>query len=146
MNYENLYSSLSLIQPEITISIFLLLIVVADLIFDKNKTLIPFLALAGLILASVQVILQVTHTGYAFPFSDVEASRNGMVTVDAFGAFFKIIIIIASFIIVYFSYESDEIKKSESKLGEYYDLIFGMILGMFLLSSASDLILIYVAL
>ena len=146
MNYENLYSSLSLIQPEITISIFLLLIVVADLIFDKNKTLIPFLALAGLILASVQVILQVTHTGYAFPFSDVEASRNGMVTVDAFGAFFKIIIIIASFIIVYFSYESDEIKKSESKLGEYYALIFGMILGMFLLSSASDLILIYVAL
>jgi NADH-quinone oxidoreductase subunit N len=146
MNYENLYSSLSLIKPEITISIFLLLIVIADLIFDKNKALIPFLALAGLIIASVQVILQITNTGYAFPFSDVYLSRKGMVTVDAFGAFFKLIVIISSFVLIYFSYVSDEIKKSEKNLGEYYALIFGMILGMFFLSSASDLILIYVAL
>ena len=98
MNLENLYSSLSLIQPEITISIFLLLIVVADLIFDKNKSLIPFLALAALIITGVQVILQFSNNGYAFPFSDVEAAREGLVTVDALGAFFKLIVIVASFI------------------------------------------------
>jgi NADH-quinone oxidoreductase subunit N len=146
MDLDNLYSSLNLIQPEITISVTLILIVLFDLIFHTNKKIIPFIAIIGLIVASIQVINQFSVTSYAFPFSDIQSIKKGLVTVDAFGAFFKIIIIISSLIIVYFSYVSDEIQKTTDRLGEYYALIFGMILGMFLLASASDLILIYLSL
>ena len=40
---------------------------------------------------------------------------------------------------------SDEIKKMIERQGEYYSLIFGMILGMFFMVSAADLIVIYLS-
>ena len=69
-----------------------------------------------------------------------------MVAIDPFGNYFKMLIIVTSVLVVFFSISSDEIKKITDRTGEYYALIFGMILGMFFMISASDLILIYLSL
>ena len=70
----------------------------------------------------------------------------GMLAIDPFGNFFKGIVIFASIIIVFFSLSSSEIKQVVDRHGEYYTLIFGMILGMFIMISAVNLIVIYLAL
>lgn len=143
MDLTNLYSNLNLIIPEIAVSIFLLLIVGVDLIFDKEKKYIPYVALSGLLITGYLLFYQQGTSESAFALKS--AGNTGMVAVDPFGFYFKLLILVSSIIIVFFSKSSKEIKEVFSRQGEYYALIFGMILGMMLMVSAVDLILIYLS-
>jgi len=140
----NLFQSLELIRPEIVLSIALIVLVTLDLIFHKDKKLIPYVALAGLILTGIFLLLNTGINAFAFIQSDL-MGKIGLVAVDSFGTFFKIIVVVTSIFIVFFSFSSEEIQKIKDRIGEYYALIFGMILGMFFLISAADLILIYLS-
>lgn len=55
MDLSFLYTSLSHIQPEIAIVITLLLIVFFDLLFQKNKSIIPYIAVIGIVVAGILV-------------------------------------------------------------------------------------------
>lgn len=140
----NLYQSLVLIRPEIVLSIALIVLVACDLIFHKDKKLIPYIALGGLILTGIFLVANSGVNAFAFIQSGL-MSKIGLVAVDGFGTYFKLLIVITSVFIVFFSFSSDEIQKITDRVGEYYALIFGMILGMFFIVSATDLILIYLS-
>ena len=142
MNFENLTTSLQLIKPEIALSILLVVIVLFDLIFDKRKNLLPFISIIGLLITSYFVVEQFGMNTFAF---EVGRSGAGLVAVDSFAAFFKMIVILTSIFVILFSVASSEIVNCGDRHGEYYTLIIAMILGMFLISSASDLILIYIS-
>ncbi|HEY7751789.1 MAG TPA: NADH-quinone oxidoreductase subunit N [Ignavibacteriaceae bacterium] len=142
MNFENLSSNLALIKPEIVISITLVLIVLFDLIWHKNKKILPYLSIAGIIISGYFVTEQFGINSSAFITG---LSSKGMIVSDPFGAFFKLIVLLSSLLIILFSITSSEIIKTEDRHGEYYTLIFGMILGMFFIVSASNLILIYLS-
>jgi len=139
---EFLSSSLQYIKPEIAISILLVIVVLFDLIFNKNKNLLPFISIIGLLITVYFVVGQFSVNNFAFKYSSTSV---GMLAVDSFAAFFKLIVILATIFIILFSVSSDEIKNSIDRLGEYYTLILGMVLGMFLIVSATDLILIYLS-
>ena len=145
MDIISLYESLEFIKPEIAISATLLLIVIFDLIFRTKKSVLPVIGTAGLIATLYILVSDLYITGFAFTISESNTSY-GMVAVDSFGTYFKVLITICSILIIYFSEASIEIRKTYDRKGEYYTLVFGMILGMFLLVSASDLILIYLSL
>lgn len=134
--------AIGFVKPEIAVSAVLLVLVLLDLIFHKDKRIIPYAVIAGIVVIGIFVFQQFGMEGTAFK----TGSSEGMITVDPFAAFFKVIVLIATLAIVFFSYFSDEIIKTVDRLGEYYALIFGMILGMFIMVSASDLILIYLSL
>lgn len=140
LNY--LVNGLYLIHPELAISAAIVVLVIVDLIFMKNKRFLPYISIAGLLAAGYFIIEQFNLNTFAF------ATNNsaGMMIVDPFGNFFKLLIVFASIILVFFSMSSNEIKKSFERHGEYYALIFGMILGMMFMVSAADLIVIYVSL
>ncbi|HKB84730.1 MAG TPA: NADH-quinone oxidoreductase subunit N [Ignavibacteriaceae bacterium] len=142
MDLNYITKSLTLIKPELAISAVLVLIVLVDLIMDKNKKLLPFIALGGLLVAGYFVVDQFGLSSFA----SKPQGGLGMVAVDSFGAFFKLLVIVSSLFIVYFSVNSDEVQLSVDRHGEYYALIFGMILGMFFMITAADLILIYLSL
>lgn len=144
MDVSNILESIKLLKPEIAISAGLLLVLIFDLIFHKDKKLIPYVALLGLFASGYFVIEQFGLSGFGFATKS-SFKAFGMVTVDSFGAFFKLLILIAAVLIVLFSSFSGEVKKISDRLGEYYVLIFGMILGMFLMATASDFILIYLS-
>ncbi len=145
MDFTKIYNSVSIILPEIAIAIFLVIILLVDLIWAKNKKAIPFVALAGTLVSLYFVLIQIDFNGFAFSKMIGSTENYGLVSIDSFGSFFKVLIIVATISIILFSYSSDEIRKSVDRLGEYYVLIFGMVLGMFLMVSASDLILIYLS-
>lgn len=142
MDISTFSEAIGFVKPEIAISAVLLLIVLLDLIFHKDKRIIPFAVIAGIIITAIFVFEQFGMEGTAFRTGGAE----GMITVDPFAAFFKIIILTSTIALVFFSYNSDEIIKIVDRIGEYYALILGMVLGMFLMVSASDLILIYLSL
>ncbi len=141
----NLYQSLELIRPEIVLSIALVVLVLCDLIFHTNKKIIPYIALAGLVATGVFTLININVSGFAFQASNL-MGKIGIVAVDPFGTYFKILIIITTLFIVFISFSSEEIQKIQDRIGEYYALLFGMILGMFFMVSATDLILIYLSL
>ena len=141
MNLENLISDLTYIKPELIVSATLVVIVLFDLIFSSKKKLLPYISLLGIVITGYFVIHQFGVGVFAFKTS----LKHGMVVVDNYSSYFKIVILLASFIVVVFSVLSSEIKSSKDRQGEYYTLLFGMILGMFLMSSAADLILIYLS-
>lgn len=140
-NLNYLSNSLYLIKPEITISIALVLLVIVDLIMNKNKKFLPYVAIAGLIVAGIFIVAQFSVNQFAF------ANNNsvGMVIIDPFGNFFKLLIVASSLVIVLFSMLSNEINEGMQRQGEYYTLMFGMIVGMMFMVSASDLIVLYLS-
>ncbi len=145
MEQTNLFQSLYLITPEIVLTISLVLLIISDLLFHKNKTIIPYLAATGILITGIFLIIQFYDNGFAFVHSSNPHRNYGMIAIDTFSSFFKLIVIISSLLIVIFSLASKEIKNVNDRLGEYYALLFGMILGMFFMISASDLILIYLS-
>lgn len=142
MNIENLTSSLQLIKPEIALSILLVVVVLFDLIFDKRKNILPYILIIGLLVIAYYVVEQFNMNNFAFRY---DLTSVGMLAVDSFAAFFKLIVILSTIFVVMFSVTSNEIIKNPDRHGEYYTLILGMVLGMFLVSSATDLILIYLS-
>jgi NADH-quinone oxidoreductase subunit N len=141
LNLEHIISDLVFIKPELAISVTLVLIVLVDLIFKDRKKLLPYVSLIGLLVTTIFVIDQFGISGHAFKTS----TGAGLVAVDNFGSFFKIIVLFASFIVIFFSLSSSEINQIKDRHGEYYTLLFGMILGMFMMSSSADLIVLYLS-
>ena len=141
-NLNYLVNSLYLIKPELVISSVIVILILVDLIMLKNKKLLPYISIAGLLVAGYFIIEHFATNSFAFSTS----SSAGMLIVDPFGNFFKLLIVFASVLVILFSVTSVEIKNSFDRHGEYYALIFGMILGMMFMASASDLIVIYISL
>ena len=141
ISLQYLVDGLKLIKPEIAVTITLVLIVIVDLIMNKNKRYLPYIFIGGLVVTLYLIIVQYSTSSFAFEFS----KNLGMVIVDPFGNFFKILIAGSSIIIILFSVMSNEVKEGVDRQGEYYVLMAGMILGMFFMVSSADLILIYVS-
>lgn len=141
---ENLIKDLSLIIPETIVAVTLLVIVLFDLIYDKNKTILPYLTLVGLFFALYYSINNLGVESHAFIISDT-GNSFGLLALDPFASYFRIIILITSILIVFFSKASSEINSIFDRSGEYYSLLLGMILGMLFMVSASDLIMIYIS-
>jgi NADH-quinone oxidoreductase subunit N len=138
---SKLFDNLQAIYPEIILTLTLVVLVVFDLIFNKHKKFLPLISIAGLIITFVFVLCQFGTSKPAFSISDTIS----FLSIDSFSSFFKILILLATILVVLFSMSSKEVISCSDRHGEYYSLIFGMVIGMFFLVSANDLILIYLS-
>jgi NADH-quinone oxidoreductase subunit N len=68
----------------------------------------------------------------------------GMIKVDAFSVFFHFVVIAVTLLVILSSYEYMEVQ--QIRAGEYYGLILFGAVGMALMSSAMELVLIFIAL
>lgn len=138
---NNLTENIQLIYPEIVLSISLVVLILFDLIFNKRKNALPFISIIGLVITLIFVVMQFGTNSGAFTISESIA----FLSVDNCSVFFKLIILVSTFFVVLFSISSSEVISCSDRHGEYYSLLFGMVIGMFLLVSANDLILIYLS-
>lgn len=135
MNTAQVIESLPYILPELSVSVSLILIVLFDLISPANKKYIPVIAGLGILAAG---IFTASHFG-----ESASVHFYGMYTVDSLGTFFKLLLLLASALVIIFSLSSQEITDNYDRAGEFYTLVTSMLLGMMFLVSASDLILVY---
>jgi NADH-quinone oxidoreductase subunit N len=125
------------ILPEIVLALFGMLIMVLDPLMDERssqKTL-GGIALLGSLAALAATLYQAHSPGLAF---------SDMVQVDSFSIFFHFLIITVTAVVILTSYEYMEVQ--QIRAGEYYGLILFGALGMCLMSSAVELVLIFIAL
>ena len=129
------------IKPEMLLTIFGLAILLFDFLLEKkDKTLNAVLALIGLGFAAVQLIL-------LWPMLTGQAPYQGFsqtFTLDTFALYLKLLIVLATGLVVLISVKYLEIE--EVHFGEYYALLLFSAVGMMLLASGTDLIILFVAL
>ncbi len=133
---EHTLHSLSQFYPEIVIVFTLCVIIVADLIIKKESNATAYIFLGGMVLTGILVLLQ---------SGKVESVFYNMIVVDPFAVFFKGLIVLTGIFIVFFSLQSKELEKYKTRIGEYYMLLCGMVLGMMLMVSSTNLLLMYLA-
>jgi NADH-quinone oxidoreductase subunit N len=136
MNPQILWD-LKKLYPEIILTAAILCVVLADLTLPNiRKKATFFLAALGLILAFVASIpLFAEPPGSAF---------FGVLAIDPMAAFFKCFLILTSFLILLASPSSREF--SNHHLGEFYALLLAVTLGMLLLASSMDTLMLYLSL
>ena len=111
---DQILNSLHYIKPEISAAIALSVLVIIDLIMGKNKKYLSIVMILGLLATTYFIIEQFGNSSFAF---NSDSSKFGLLAVDSFGSFFKLLIILSSLIVVLFSITSYEIKKAKERLG-----------------------------
>jgi NADH-quinone oxidoreductase subunit N len=127
------------ILPEIVLSVFGMIIMLLDPIMDERRSqrTLGVIALLGAIAALAATLYQAQQQFWGFGFWE-------MVKVDPFSIFFHVLVIAVTIVVILSSYEYMEVQ--QIRAGEYYGLILFGAVGMALMSSAVELVLIFIAL
>jgi len=118
--------------PELILAFFSILIIFYDL-FSKEKKALHYIALSGFTLSFAALV---------FLFDAREIVWGGVLVVDRFSQFFKIIFTLIGIFVAATALQLKEIKNE----GEYYALLFLAALGMMLVASSGELITLYASL
>jgi len=125
------------VLPEIILSIFGMIVMVLEPLLDEEKSqkLLGIIALSGALAAFASVWFMAHNPGLAF---------WNMVQVDGFSVFFHFLVIAIAAVVILTSYEYMAVQRIRA--GEYYALVLFGAVGMALMSSAVELVLIFIAL
>ena len=131
------FESLRYVLPEIAVTATILALVVVHVASRNRRSALPaVLALVGsgaaLALAS------------ATPGPRGALLFEGMIALDGFALFFKVLTALATVVVVFMSMDSAEV--AERSQAEYYVFLLSVLLGMFLLAAATDIVMLYLAL
>ena len=122
--------------PELILVVFAIGAILLDLVNKgKNTERVAYLALAGVAATLIAVIA----VG-----SSEQSLFLGMVRLDSFAVFFKILILGATAVTIIFSIKSEELDPRMK--GEYYALLIAVTFGMFLMVSSTNLLMIFISL
>ena len=135
--FEQIIFNLQLFLPELILIGTILVAILADLIFKENKSVVVGFVCAGLLSAIY----------FTFQQRGLNISLfSGMIAIDNFGIFFKLLTLLSTIFIVLFSFSSKEVLNTKSRIGEYYTLLVALALGMALMVSSTHMIMMYLSL
>ncbi|MGD9117633.1 MAG: NADH-quinone oxidoreductase subunit N, partial [Dehalococcoidia bacterium] len=124
-----------LFVPELTLLVTAVVVILLDLVL-KNKWWLAALSIAGIVVSA----------GFAIAMwgGDSESIFYGMMAVDNFAIFFKLLFLVIAALVILAS--TDYVAKLKRFQGEYYALVLISALGMMLMAATTELISIYISL
>ncbi len=133
--------SLAYFSPEILLVVFAAAVIIADLLVkNRESELVAYISLAGLGCSLVAILI----TNSLINSNEPIPLFFGMIRLDGFAVFFKILLLLATTATILFSLRSEEL---DVKLkGEYYALLLAVTFGMFLMASSTNLLMIFISL
>src|SRR5271163_1442598 len=125
------------ILPEIVLSVFGMIVMLLEPLLDEEsgQKILGMIALLGTVAGLGACWFMAQSPGLAF---------WNMVKVDGFSVFFHVLVIAIAAVVILSSYEYMAVQRIRA--GEYYALILFGVVGMALMSSAIELVLIFIAL
>lgn len=133
--------SLAYISPEIVLVVFAVVVIIFDLfVKDRESDWVAYLSLIGLGCS----LLAIFVTNSLVDTNEPISLFLGMIRLDGFAIFFKILLLLATAATILFSLRSEEL---DVKLkGEYHALLLAITFGMFLMASSTNLLMIFISL
>ncbi len=127
--------------PEILLVVFAAAVIILDLLVkNRESQKVAYLSLVGLGCTLVAILVTNSVLGTNEPIS----LFLGMIRLDKFAVFFKVLLLLATAATILFSLRSEEV---DAKLkGEYYALLLAVTFGMFLMASSTNLLMIFISL
>jgi NADH-quinone oxidoreductase subunit N len=124
-----------LFLPELTLLVTAVVVILLDL-FVKQKWVLAAVSIVGIAVAA----------GFAIAMwgGDSESIFFGMMAVDNFAIFFKLLFLVIAALVILAS--TDYVSKMARFRGEYYALVLISALGMMLMAATTELISIYLSL
>lgn len=132
----NLWSA-AWFRPELVLTVGILLLFLLDLGWKKSRYRVAILTLVALACFAVAAGCLVFQPG------ERVAMFNGMIVSDPFSTFFKWLFLAAGAITVLIAARATEF--GSPRIGVFYALLISVVLGMFLMSSSFDLLMLYLA-
>lgn len=125
------------ILPELVLSVFGILVMLIEPLLapDNDRKGLGVVALIGTLAALAATFVMAANQGMAF---------SGMIRVDGFAVFFHVVVILVAAVVMLASFEY--LNTQKIRAGEYYGLILLGTVGMALMSSAVELVLVFIAL
>lgn len=120
------------LAPVIVLTVFAMGVLVLDLFAGKNKMLLAFVSIIGLLMTAISAFAKVGLPAHSF---------NDSYIVDNFSICFILIFTFTSALTILISIDFN--KRENIHAGEFYSLILFCTVGMILLASSTDLIMIF---
>jgi NADH-quinone oxidoreductase subunit N len=132
------------ILPELVLGIFGIIVMMVDPLIPQQNSKKPlgYIAFIGTVVALLATLCQARYPGIYDPTNGT--GFFGMVRVDSFSLFFHVLIGLITMAVILVSFEYMEVQRMRS--GEYYGILLFAALGMMLMSSATELVMIFIAL
>ncbi len=128
------------VLPELIVVAAAIVVLLLDAIRPgRGQTHLVALSIAGLLGAAAPLI-----RAWSVPADDGLTALGGMVAVDRYAIFFRLILLAVALFGVVFS--AHYLRQTGEQRGEYYALMLFATSGMMLLASAADLIVVFLAL
>lgn len=127
------------LAPEIVVAAGLCLVLLVDLFIEERQRWITSTLAGFTFLAAFIPIITLAVVG-----DDVRSMFDGRYVVDEFSLILKALFLLAGYLVVLMS--TTEIEEGGYYQGEYYVLLLASVLGMVMMSSARDLVSIFIAL
>ena len=128
--------SLEFFIPELILTITILAALITDLFVKKSKTnMIGWVIGVGLVVVGLSV-----HNLSSVPPTTLFLD---MIVIDPFSSFMKIVIILSTLLVIVASWVNDELEKYRK--GEYFTIMGIMVMGLFLMTSSVDIIMLYIS-
>ena len=117
-------------------TITILAALITDLFVKKSKTnMIGWVLGVGLVVVGLSV-----HNLSSVPPTTLFLD---MIVIDPFSSFMKIVIILSTLLVIVASWVNDELEKYRK--GEYFTIMGIMVMGLFLMTSSVDIIMLYIS-
>ena len=125
------------ILPEIVLSIFGIIIMMLDPVVDEEKSqkTLGLIAFTGCVAALISTWAMAKSPGLAF---------SNTIRIDSFSIFFTFLVIAIAAVVILSSFEYMAVQRIRA--GEYYALILFGVVGMALMSTAIELVMIFIGL
>ena len=128
--------SLEFFIPELILTITILAALITDLFVKKSKTnMIGWVLGVGLVVVGLSV-----HNLSSVPPTTLFLD---MIVIDPFSSFMKIVIILSTLLVIVASWVNDELENYRK--GEYFTIMGIMVMGLFLMTSSVDIIMLYIS-
>jgi len=130
-------SSVGLFRAELTLTFGAVAVFLLDLVWRRSPARRAYLT------ASTVAVLGLAAAFVAAQPADGVLLFNRMIASDAFATFFKWLFLAAGVLTVLIVAQGDDFPSP--RLGEFYGLLLCVVLGMFLMASATNLLMVYLS-
>lgn len=135
----NIINSLPYLCSEWTIVVGFLVVILTDLFAKNSKTIIASLAAVTLLLSGGFLVYDLSN------FQNAELLFNGMFVFSKAVIQFKLLVIAVSLFSLFFFYQDDRLGKHPKGINDLISVFLAGVLGMFLLISSANLLMLYLS-